>query len=205
MGVGDRLIGIIEDQKVSADYYRVHIFGSHSALLHVLSFEGATKRNRPQLEPGALVYCRVVKGFGGGRMDPEVSCKIGGTAGGSSSGGGSGNSALYDDDGGAARKDWLTNEGTYGPLNGGTSFRVSLGLARELLRPSNVVLSALDQSGIPFEIAVGVNGLVWVNSPEVEYTIMILNAIKNSEVMTVEQVRGMVKVLVRNVKKEFEE
>ncbi|KAL7517885.1 hypothetical protein ACHAWX_002759, partial [Stephanocyclus meneghinianus] len=53
-GVGDRVIGIIEDQKASADYYRVNIFGSHSALLHVLSFEGATKRNRPQLDPGGL-------------------------------------------------------------------------------------------------------------------------------------------------------
>ena len=132
-------------------------------------------------------------------MDPEVSCKVGGA------GSGGGKSAIRDDDGGASRKDWLTNEGTYGPLYGGTSFRVSLGLARELLRPSNAVLSALDQSGIPFEIAVGVNGMVWVNSPEAEYTIMILNAIRNSEVMGGEQVRGMVKVLVKGVKRELEE
>lgn len=54
-GVGDRVLGIIEDQKASADYYKVNIFASHSALLHVLSFEGATKRNRPQLEPGCLI------------------------------------------------------------------------------------------------------------------------------------------------------
>lgn len=204
-GVGDRVIGIIEDQKASADYYRVQIFGSHSALLHVLSFEGATKRNRPQLEPGCLVYCRVVKGFGGGRMDPEVSCKVGGSGGGGSSGGKSTFNEDENDDGGASRKDWLTNEGTYGPLNGGTSFRISLGLARELLNPKNAVLAALDKSGIPFEIAIGVNGMVWVNSPEAEYTIIILNAIKNSEVMNEEQVRGMVKALVMGVKREFEE
>lgn len=136
-------------------------------------------------------------------MDPEVSCKVGG---GSASAGASGKAAVgYDDDGGASRKDWLTNEGTYGPLYGGTSFRVSLGLARELLRPNNVVLAALDQSGVPFEIAVGVNGMVWVNSSEAEYMIMILNAIKNSEVMTKEQVRGMVKMMVKNVKKQFED
>ncbi|KAL3802347.1 hypothetical protein HJC23_007172 [Cyclotella cryptica] len=203
-GVGDRVIGIIEDQKASADYYRVNIFGSHSALLHVLSFEGATKRNRPQLDPGCLIYCRVVKSFAGGRMDPEVSCKVGGGAG--SSGITAFNEGdVEEDDGGASRKDWLTNEGTYGPLQGGTSFRVSLGLARELLNPKNVVLSALDQSGIPFEIAIGVNGMVWVNSPESEYTITVLNAIQNSEVMSAEQVRGMVKMMAKNVKKKIEE
>ena len=204
MGVGDRVIGIIEDQKASADYYRVNIFGSHSALLHVLSFEGATKRNRPQLDPGSLIYCRIVQGFGGGRMDPEVSCKVGGS-------GNSGKSTYNEvgddmgDDGGAASKDWMTNESTYGPLTGGTSFRISLGLARELLLPNNAVLAALDKSGIPFEIAIGVNGIVWVNSPEPEITIMLLNALKNSEVTNEEQVRGMVKVMVRQVKKELEE
>jgi exosome complex RNA-binding protein Rrp4 len=206
MGVGDRVIGIVEDQKASADYYRINIFGSHSALLHVLSFEGATKRNRPQLEPGCLVYCRVIKCFAGGRMDPEVSCKVGGGSGNNSSSS-KGKSTSYnddeEDDGGASGKDWMTNEGTYGPLNGGTSFRVSIGLARELLLPENAVLSALDKSGIPFEIAIGVNGMVWVNSPEPEITIMILNAIKNSEVMPEDKVRGMVKVMVKNVKKEL--
>lgn len=134
-------------------------------------------------------------------MDPEVSCKVGG-----GSGNHTGKSSFNDDeDGGAAGKDWMTNEGTYGPLAGGTSFRISLGLARELLLPNNAALLALDKSGIPFEIAIGVNGMVWVNSPAGEITIMILNAIKNSEVMTEEEVRGMVKVMVKNVKKELED
>jgi len=138
-------------------------------------------------------------------MDPEVSCKVGGGGSGNNGGGKSSYNEADEDDGGAARKDWMTNEGTYGPLAGGTSFRISLGLARELLLPNNAVLAALDKSGIPFEIAIGVNGMVWVNSPEAEITIMILNALKNSEVMTEEQVRGMVKVMVKNVKKELED
>lgn len=200
-GIGDRILGIIEDQKASADYYRVNIFASHSALLHVLSFEGATKRNRPQLEPGSLIYCRIVKSFGG-KMDMEVSCKVGGS-------GGGGVTTFNEeeeegDDGGASRKDWLTNEGTYGPLQGGTTFKVSLGLARELLNPKNVVLSALDSGKLPFEIAIGVNGMVWVNSPAPEYTIVVVNAILNSEVMNAEQVRGMVKTMVRTVKSQLE-
>ena len=142
-------------------------------------------------------------------MDPEVSCKVGGGGGG---GGGDGKSTYNcdnydgddDDDGGAARKDWMTNEGTYGPLVGGTSFRVPLGLARELLLPKNAVLDALDRSGVPFEIAVGVNGVVWANSPEPSMTIVIANAIRNSEVMAEDLVRGMVKVMVKNAKKELD-
>ena len=209
VGIGDRVIGIIEDQRASADFYRVNIFGSHSALLHVLSFEGATKRNRPQLDPGSLIYCRVVKGFGGGRMDPEVSCTVGGGGGGKDSGKATYNCDENDyeehDDGGAARKDWMTSEGTYGALVGGTSFRIPLGLARELLLPKNAVLDALDKAGMTFEIVIGVNGVVWVNSPEPLITIMIVNAIKNSEVMAEELVRGMVKAMVKNVKKELDE
>ena len=186
----------VADQKASADYYRLHLHGAHPALLHVLAFEGATKRNRPQLEPGTLVYCRVVRGFGGGRMDPEVSCRVGG-------GGGTRGAARPDDDGGAARKDWSTSEGTYGVLSGGTALRVPLGLARELLLPRNAALDALDRSGIPFELAVGANGVVWVNGPAPRAIVAVLNVIRNSEVMSEEQVRGMVKVLARNVKKEM--
>lgn len=49
----------------------------------------------------------------------------------------------------------------------------------------------------------GVNGVVWVHSPRPEYTVLILNAVRNSEVMTVEQVRGMVKSLVKTVKSQL--
>ena len=90
------------------------------------------------------------------------------------------------------------------PLVGGTSFRVPLGLARELLLSKNAMLDALDRSKVPFEIAVGVNGVVWTNSPEPLMTIVISNAIRNSEVMAEDLVRGMVKVMVKNAKKELD-
>ena len=63
---------------------------------------------------------------------------------------------------------------------------------------------ALDKAGMTFEIVIGVNGVVWVNSPEPLITIMIVNAIKNSEVMAEELVWGMVKAMVKNVKKELD-
>lgn len=95
----------------------------------------------------------------------------------------------------------MTDEGTYGELKGGGScIQVSLGLARELLKPDCAVLDALGSvSKIPFEICIGVNGMLWVHSHRAEYTILILNAIKNSEVLTETQVRGMVKALLKTV------
>lgn len=42
-----------------AENYGVDVGGPFRALLPVLAFEGATKRNRPSLQPGDLVYCRV--------------------------------------------------------------------------------------------------------------------------------------------------
>jgi len=103
--------------------------------------------------------------------------------------------------GGGSRKDWMTDEGTFGELKGGTVIRISLGLARQLLHPQNVVLEALGGygEGMPFEIAVGVNGMLWVHSSRPEHTVLICNAVKNSEILTSDQIRGMVASLVQTV------
>lgn len=181
----DRVIGIIEERL--GDYYRVTIpNSSHCAILHSCSFEGATKRNRPQLVSGSMVYARVST-CNTHVMDPELACTV----------------LPGEVDGGASRKDWMTDEGTYGELKGGSTMTMSTGLARELLKPSNVVLDALSLSQLPFEICIGVNGFLWVNSTRPEYTILILNAIANSEVMTEEQVRGMVKALLKTIKEKM--
>ena len=209
---GDRVIGIVEER--FGDCYKVNIFGPNPGILPVLAFEGATKRNKPNLQPGSLVYCRVVSDYTK-MMDPELSCKV-------------------EQGAGLQRKDWMTDESTYGVLGGihgqaannssavggnststgqninisnssensnsnvhGTCIRVSMGLARELLKPKNLVLNDLGSS-LPYEIAIGVNGMIWVDSTCSQHTILICNAIKNSEVMTPEQTRGMVKALVKN-------
>lgn len=185
----DRVIGIVEERM--GDYYRCNIFGPHSALLPTLAFEGATKRNKPNLSTGSTVYCRVVSAPRD--IDPELSCKVGG-------GGGTNSGATTStiSDGGASRKDWLTGECTYGELKGGTVLKISIGLARELLHPKNIVLEALGNS-LSFETAVGVNGVLWVNSTHPEHTILICNAIKNSEVMNPDQTRAMVRSLLSTV------
>ena len=56
-----------------------------------------------------------------------------------------------------------------GPLKGGMLFDVSLGMARRLMAPrmreqGGLVLMELLAEKIPFEIAVGRNGKLWVNA-----------------------------------------
>ena len=186
--VEDRVIGIVEDRVAGdgagGDIYRVNIGGPHPALLSNLSFEGATKRNKPNLSTGMLLYARIQTCPQS--MDPTLSCQLG------------------PHDGGVARKDWMTNEGTYGELKGGTCRKISLGLARELLDPRNVVLKELGRH-LGFELCIGVNGLLWIHSSRPEYTILIQNAIINSEVLTDSQVRGMVKELIETVNRQIEE
>jgi exosome complex component RRP40 len=185
----DRVIGIVEDRVGSdgtgGDVYRINIGASHPALLSSLAFEGATKRNRPHLSPGMLLYCRIADTPPS--MDCALSCQLG------------------PHDAGVPRKDWMTNEGTYGVLQGGTCKKIPLGLARELLYPNNLVLTELAARQIAYEVCVGVNGFVWIHSARPEYTIMIQNAILNSQILTESQVLGMVKSLVETVKKQIQE
>ena len=184
----ERVVGIVEDRVASdaagGDVYRVNIGGPHPALLSNLSFEGATKRNKPNFQTGTLLYARVHTVPHS--MDPTLSCLLG------------------PHDGGVPRKDWMTNEGTYGELKGGTATKISLGLARELLDPGNVVLQELSKS-LAFEVCVGVNGWLWIHSSRPEYTILIQNAVKNSQVLTEPQVRGMVRSLVQTVNRQIQD
>ncbi len=57
--VGDQVVGIVEDRQ--AEHYRVNIHSVGCALLPRLGFEGATKRNKPELRRGAVVYGRLTE------------------------------------------------------------------------------------------------------------------------------------------------
>eukprot|EP00934_Nitzschia_sp_Nitz4_P008067 Nitzschia sp. Nitz4//scaffold6_size259037//204558//205361//NITZ4_001108-RA/size259037-processed-gene-0.35-mRNA-1//1//CDS//3329556995//8057//frame0 len=185
--VGDRVVGIVEERvhnDCGGDVYRVHIGGPHPALLNNLHFDGSTKRNKPQLSPGMLVYARVDRLSG--CEDPKLSCQLG------------------PNDGGIPRKDWMTNEAIYGELRGGTAVHIPLALARQLLDPDNATLAELKKS-IVFELCIGVNGWLWIHSTRPEYTILIQNAILNSQVMTEPQSRSMVRSLIETVNRNLED
>lgn len=147
--------------------FDVDIRGPGRAVLPALAFESATRRNRPNLKAGACVYARVARVHPD--MDPELACI---------------------DEGGRAAG--------FGPLTGGYVFECSTGLARSLLgRPTWPALAALEQEGVSFELAVGLNGRVWVNSAEAQTTILVANAVLDSEDCAPEAQPAMVKRLLR--------
>ena len=94
----------------------------------------------------------------------------------------------------------------FGELKGGMVFSVSLGLARRLLgdgkRARKVSgweggdgLEVLEEIGkaVAFEMAVGRNGKVWVDSENVKTTMLVGRCIMAAEGLTGDEVRQMVR------------
>jgi exosome complex component RRP40 len=175
--VGDLVIGTI--QRSTADLYTVLLTDyTFPATLPHLSFELATKKTKPNLSPGALVYARV--SLAHKHMDAELEC-VSPTTG---------------------KADGL------GPLVGGMLFRISLGMARRLLMPKTteegkvVVLEELGSAGMGFETAVGRNGRLWVESDRVGTVIAVGRAIVETDEgrLNVEEQRKLVRRLLKDVR-----
>ncbi len=108
------------------------------------------------LQSGSLVYARIV--LANKYMDPELEC-VNSTTG---------------------RADGL------GELKGGMVFEISLSMARRLMMPDPakqgavVVLEECAEK-IPYEIAVGRNGKIWVNAGDTRKTLAVGRAIVETD------------------------
>ncbi len=148
---GDNIIGVVVDKH--ADEYRIDLGAAAAGTLPVLSFDGATKRNRPHLAVGALVYARVV--VANKDMDPEISCAA---------------------PPGVSSKDWVTRESIYGELMGGHVFDCPSTLCEHMASDQDCpLLDALGEVSA-FEIAAGSNGRVWINAAEPSMVILAQQA-----------------------------
>lgn len=67
--VNERVIGVLVGR--AGDSFRVDIGATHTAMLSGLAFEGVTKRTRPDLHAGDLLWARVVTVLEG---DTQLSC-----------------------------------------------------------------------------------------------------------------------------------
>ncbi|GAB2289544.1 hypothetical protein Dimus_023854 [Dionaea muscipula] len=87
----------------------------------------------------------------------------------------------------------------FGPLKDGFMIETSTGLSRRLLSsPPYPVLADLGKE-LSFEIAVGLNGRVWVNAESPSTVILVSNMILNSESLTAFQQKKMVEKLLHRV------
>ncbi|GJJ15553.1 hypothetical protein Clacol_009831 [Clathrus columnatus] len=159
------VIGIVTGRTVGGEAYRVDIGSAQPAQLDGLAFEGVTKRNRPILKVGSLVYARV--SLAHKDMDPELECFDAQTR---------------------------RAEG-FGELKGGFMIKCSLGLCRlcgdflstiiivsrhpyyRLLDPRYFFLPLLG-SRFPLEVAIGVNGRIWIMTPEIKQTIAVARCLE---------------------------
>lgn len=147
----------------------VDIGAPFQALLPQLAFEGATKRNRPDIKPGDVVYARVT--LAQRDMEPQLSCV-----------------------------DAMGRASGFGQLKGGVVLQVSTSYARSLLgKPLHPVLAQLG-GALQFELAVGMNGRVWVSSEaNPPAVVTVANAIQASEFLTQTQIETLVNRLTSSV------
>lgn len=144
-------------------------------MLPQLSFEGATKKTRPILHSGSLVYARIA--VASKHMESELECVHPGTG---------------------------KSEGL-GELKGGMLFDISPGMARRMMMSKTredggvAILEELGEKGLRFEIAVGRNGKVWVNSDDLKTTITIGRALQETDIksLTVEQQEKLIKTMLK--------
>ncbi|GBG31634.1 Exosome complex component rrp40 [Hondaea fermentalgiana] len=166
----DNVIAVVTE--TYAESYHMDMRCGSMAQLPTLAFDGASKRNRPTYKVGTLVYARVAQVHKD--MDPELSCMV-------LSG---------------PKKDWMTGESLYGELKGGYVFTCSLGLANRLLDERCAILPTI-ASHVPYEVAVGANGMIWINARRSEEIALICNAVKACEFLPDAQVPALIRDLVK--------
>lgn len=154
---GENVIGVIVGK--AGDLHKVDIGCSDQVLLNSLSFEGATKRYRPVLANGDVVFGKLI--VANKDMEPEMSC--------------------VDQNTGKAN-------GMGVVPNDGYLFTVSLNLVRKILSPDCVLLPLLG-SLFAFEAIIGLNGKIHLTGRNANHIIAIMNMIVSAEYMTNDQIR----------------
>ncbi|KAJ3162565.1 exosome non-catalytic core subunit rrp40 [Geranomyces variabilis] len=162
----DPVLGTVTARQ--GESFRVDIGSAHPAALSILAFEGATRRNRPNLDVGSLVYCRL--SVANKDMEPELECVDPATG----------------------------KAGGYGELKGGFVVKCSLRMARGLLNPKNSIVTILAES-ISFEMAVGLNGRVWINAKSCAEVIAVAKVIQACDGAAASDINKLIKFELRRL------
>ena len=204
---GDVVVGVIAQR--TSEYLRVDIGTAELGMLKLLNFQGATKRSKPDIYPGDLVIAKVLESSsvnsepfltcvnartgksdglgvitGGGSIDrPGIlsgmvaATQVLGAVGLEAAGNNKPNSSEFNPNDPSHHQRGDTKKGSDCD---GFAIWMSLSLCRRLLATESTILQSLGKS-YSFEIAIGMNGYVWLNGGTIEKTIGILNAIESFE------------------------
>lgn len=144
--------------------------------LPYLAFEGATKKNRPDIDNGDLVFCKVILANPGeihmqkilyliikiSDLEPELVCV-----------------------------DSSGKKGNLGKLTGGLMFSCSINLVRKILNEKCNLLHLLSKE-CQYEIAAGINGRIWINSKSIKTTILLRSTILEAEYTPYNEMKNLV-------------
>lgn len=129
--------------------------------LSYLAFEGATKKNRPEINVGDLVYCKVI--LANPDLEPELVCV-----------------------------DSTGKKGKLGLLEGGGFvFNCSINLVRKILNEKCNLLHLLSKE-VPYEIAAGINGKIWLNAKSINVVVSLRDTILKAEHTPYEDMKTLV-------------
>lgn len=148
---GERVVGTVVSK--SGFVCRVDIGANDLATLSLLAFEGATKRNRPDVNVGDVVFARIIAPARD--VEAELVCIT---------------SALKRDGMGM-----LATTATHFAQ----VIQVPVHACRRLLSPDCKLLPTLGKK-YRFEVAVGMNGRIWISAKTLENVIYISNLISRS-------------------------
>eukprot|EP00919_Chromeraceae_sp_WS-2016_P062895 GHVR01148870.1.p1 GENE.GHVR01148870.1~~GHVR01148870.1.p1 ORF type:complete len:205 (+),score=47.94 GHVR01148870.1:68-682(+) len=146
---GDLVVGVVTQR--FPEHYLIDICCNFEATLPAYSFPSATKRNHPNLQVGSVVVCQVVSSSSD--TGTEVTCGMSGDT-----------------------KGWTTQENYLGGVNGGYEFKLPLSYA-QYLQQDGWELTRIGEFKT-FEVAIGVNGRVWVKGDNPRDVLNISETIK---------------------------
>lgn len=167
--INDLVIGTIIHK--SNENYRISLGSqcTYNAVMSYYSFPGSSKRNHPNLHVGSLVYC-IVNDIHIQNNDTTIvlSCI-----------------SSY-----IQQRDYVSGDNIFGELHRGISFNVSQQLVYTLLQPQCYILTIIDNMlHIQYEICIGMNGVVWINSDSIANTIIVMNLIVKTQNMNKQQIK----------------
>jgi len=146
----DIVIGIISQK--TYEIYRVNILASKEASLNSIDFEGATRKTKPNLNVGDVVFAKVEKE--NKYSNVTLTCKC------------SSNS-----------KGWSSGESTYGELKGGKLYDYNRYLCLKLLDNKDFIYR-LKECVKKLQLKIGYNGRIWIKTELIEDNPKVFQAIK---------------------------
>jgi exosome complex component RRP40 len=159
----------------TGDYYRLNIFSPKQALLPTTAFNGGTKKHRPQLNVGDIVFCFITR-----ETDSEflLSCEDTGTL-----------------------RDWSSGEPLFGCISTTTDtivsrlLSVSFDHSKYLLKSINMLLTAASKHIKQGEVAVGINGKVFIKGASAKDVLFLSKVVEESIKLQNDEIQVYCKML----------